>query len=304
MSNADDDGAPAPRGFWQPLKSFVSRQLSGITLIGVLGLLTTLIVAYFQNLSAYHDKVTTQAKDDMAAATQVFAEASTTLSNAISLQQRLITDFYNAQPNDAYKEDNAYPTRDARALYKQYLDAYAKLHENYDLLAHKAEIYLDWPSDLTHDAAQSITPTLDPISMSTLGQTSFDCEKHMPEFSGEKSRVPLTDTLALDWNSAKHHVLAMQYCFDITHRNLTAALQWASQSAVDPAQRAALTEQEELLGQTRPVNQVLRLNAFISLAMSEIEQIRVEYRPNGYWCNVPFVRLIIGKKCTPVRVAS
>jgi len=66
MSNADDDGASAPRGFWQSLTSFVSRQLSGITLIGVLGLLTTLIVAYFQNLSAYHDKVTTQAKDDPA----------------------------------------------------------------------------------------------------------------------------------------------------------------------------------------------------------------------------------------------
>ena len=115
MSNADDDGASAPRGFWQPLASFVSRQLSGITLIGVLGLLTTLIVAYFQNLSAYHDKVTTQAKDDMAAATQVFAEASTSLSNAISLQQSLITDFYNAQPNDAYKEDNAYSSaRSAR----------------------------------------------------------------------------------------------------------------------------------------------------------------------------------------------
>jgi hypothetical protein len=304
MSNADGDGAPAPRGFWQSLRGFVGRQLSGITLIGVLGLLTTLIVAYFQNLSTYHDKVTTQARDDMAAATAVFAEASTALSNAISLQQRLLDDFYDAQANDAYKEDDAYPTKDARALYKQYLDAYTSLHENYNLLARKAEIYLDWPSDLTHDAAQNTMPTLDPISMSTLGASNFDCEQHLPEFSGEKSRVPLTDTLALDWNSAKHHVLAMQYCFEVTHRNLKAALQWASQSAVDPAQRASLTKQEGLFRHTRAVNQVVRLNAFISLAMSEIEQIRVEYRPNGYWCNVPLVPLITGKKCTPVRIAS
>jgi hypothetical protein len=62
MSSAPDDGAPAPQGFWQSLKSLVMRQLSGITIVGVLGLLTTLIVAYFQNMSAYQDKVTTQPK--------------------------------------------------------------------------------------------------------------------------------------------------------------------------------------------------------------------------------------------------
>ena len=166
MSSAEGGGAPAPQGFWPSLKSFLIRQLSSITIVSVLGVLGTLIIAYFQNMSAYQDKVATQAKDEMAAATQVFAEASTALSSALSLQQRLIDNFYDAVPKDAYKDDNAYPTKSARALYKDYLDAYTSLHQNYDLLARKAEIYLDWPSDLTHDAAKNTSPTIDPINMS------------------------------------------------------------------------------------------------------------------------------------------
>jgi hypothetical protein len=306
MANAAGGGAAAPHEFWQSLKSFVIRQLSGITMVGVLGLSTTLIIAYFQNLSAYQDKVTTQAKDDMTAATQVFAEASTALSSALSLQQRLVKDFYDALPNDANNDEKAYPTKDARAVYKDYLDAYTSLHRNYDLLARKTEIYLDWPSDLDHDAAQNTTPTIDPINMTTLGEYNFDCETHMPEFSGAKSKVQFADDLALDWNSAKHHVLAIQYCFDVTHQNLTAALQWASQSAVDPVQWATLAsdDRKDLFNNKRATNQVLRLNAFIGLAMSEIEQIRVKYRPNGYWCSVPLVPLLITKKCTPLTIAT
>lgn len=310
MSSAKGDGAPAPQSFWPSLKSFVLRQLSGITVVSMLSILATLIVAYFQNLSAYQDKVTTQAKDDMTAATQVFADAATALSSALSLQQRLIDDFYDALPNDAYKDDNAYPTKSARAIYKDYLDAYASLHQNYNLLARKAEIYLDWPSDLSHDAAANTTPTIDPVNMSTLGEFDFNCEKYMPDFAHD-SRVPLADPhngdkVTIDWHSAKHHVLTTQYCFEITHKHLTAALQWASQSVTDPAQWSYLTNanQMTLFRGTRATNQVLRLNAFIGLAMSEIERIRVKYRPNGYWCSVPIVPRLIGKKCTPVQIAG
>jgi hypothetical protein len=311
MSNAEGGGAPAPQGFRQSLKSFLIRQLSGITIVGVVGVLGTLIVAYFQNLSAYQDKVATQAKDEMTAATQVFAEASTALSSALSLQQRLIDNFYDAVPKDSYKDENAYPTKSARATYKDYLDAYTSLHQNYNLLARKVEIYLDWPSDLNRDAANNTSPTNDPVNMSTLGEFDFDCEKYMPSFDNGNSTVALTDshngnTVTVDWNSAKHHVLTMQYCFEITHRNLTAALQWASHSDIDPVQWTYLTndDQKELFRIKRATNQVLRLNAFISLAMSAIEQIRVEYRPNGYWCSVPIVPQLIGKKCTPVRTAN
>jgi hypothetical protein len=311
MSSAQGNGAPAPGGFWQSLKSLVKRQLSGITIVGVAGLLTTLIIAYFQNLSAYQDKVTTQAKDDMTAATQVFAEASTALSSATSLQLQLIDYFYAAVPNDVYKDDSAYPTASARAIYKDYVTAYATLHENYNLLARKAEIYLDWPSDPDHNAATNTGPNVDPFNMSTLGEFDFDCENYKPNFAPDKVRVLLTDkhdgtTVYLDWNSAKHHVLTIQYCFDVTHKKLNGMLEWASKSSISNADWDYLTNKDtqELFQKIRPINQAIRLNAFISVAMGHIEAIRARYQPKGYWCSVPVVQQIIGRKCTPVRIAS
>jgi hypothetical protein len=309
-SGAQDRGAPAPHGFWPKLKSFVMRQLSGITIIGVAGLLTTLILAYFQNLSAYQDKVTTQAKDDTTAATQVFADTSTALSSAISSQLQLINYFYAAVSNGVYKDDGAYPTASARAMYKNYMDTYTGLHQNYNLLARKAEIYLDWPSDPGHDAANNTGPNVDPFNMSTLGEYEFDCEKYMPDFAPGKVRVPLTDrdgtTATLDWNSAKHHVLTMQYCFDVTHKKLNGLFEWASKSDISQADWNYLTNKDtqELFQKVRANNQALRLNAFIAVAMGHIEAIRARYRPNGYWCSVPLVPRLIGKKCAPVQLAN
>jgi hypothetical protein len=51
-------------------------------------------------------------------------------------------------------------------------------------------------------------------------------------------------------------------------------------------------------------NQVLRLNAFMSLAMYDIDKIRVKYRPNGYLCSVPILRSAFGNRCTPVRTGG
>src|SRR3984885_9358042 len=109
------------------------------------------------------------------------------------------------------------PARSTRTIWT----TYTGLHQNYDLLARKAEIYLDWPSDLTHDAAKNTSPTIDPINMSALGEFDFDCEKYMPDFANGNSTIPLTDKhngnqVTIDWNSAKHNVLTMHYCFKIT----------------------------------------------------------------------------------------
>jgi hypothetical protein len=40
--------------------------------------------------------------------------------------------------------------------------------------------------------------------------------------------------------------------------------------------------------------------------MSQLERIRVKYRPVGFFCHVPLVRDAIGlfsKRCTPIRTA-
>jgi hypothetical protein len=48
----------------------------------------------------------------------------------------------------------------------------------------------------------------------------------------------------------------------------------------------------------------MRLNAFMSVAMYDIDKIRIKYRPNGVMCNLPVVREVIGivsSRCTPLR---
>lgn len=293
-----------PQSLWRG----VLHQISGVALLGFVG---TLIAAYFQNLSAYEDKVAALAQSDMASATQTFTDTSNALSSAMTLQQRLIDDFYKALPNDQYKDDVAYPTKDARAIYQNYTDAYSVLAQNYNLFPRKAQIYLDWASDPTHDAAKDSTASTDPISMSMLGEYNFDCENNMPVFTASGRTISVTNPhdankpkLTINWLSAQHNVFAIEYCFDTVHRTITAVQQWASQSAVDPDQISIMKNRISLYQTDRPTSQVLRLNAFMSLSMSQLERIRVKYRPNGYLCSVPIANALADKQCAPVKTAD
>ena len=58
--------------------------------------LSSLAVGYFQYLNAYQDKVGSQAKEDMAAATPTFTEISRAFSEVQALQQTLYSDFTRA----------------------------------------------------------------------------------------------------------------------------------------------------------------------------------------------------------------
>lgn len=303
MSNAESNGASAPSGFFK-----------GVTFVGVLGALGTLIAAYFQNLSAYEDKVTALARDDMAAAAQAFTDASTALSAPLSLQERLIFGYFAAVDQKVDADDAAYVTKSTRAINGLYEDAYTALRQNINLLARKMEIYLDWPSNPLHDPAINVSPTADPINNSSaLGTYNFDCDKDMPAFGKDKStgkdlsNIELTSndgkTINLDWNSAKHEVLAIYYCFYVEHEAMKPVREWASGRKLDPTERTKYIDQKKSI-EDQLNNQVLRLYNFMGLAMNEIDQIRVKYRPNGYWCSVPGVREYLGQKCTPVRTAE
>lgn len=293
---------PAKSSLWQAWKTNIGTNVKNISFAG---LLVTVIVAYFQNLSVYQEKIATLAKDDMQAATTTFSDASTKLSEALSLQQHLNSNFYDALRDDGYKNDNAYLTKDSRETYKTYAAAYTLLHENYNLIARKAEIYLDWASDRSRDPATNGALDRDPINLSMLGAVEFDCEEQMPDHAMSKIMVRKgSNEIQVDWNSAKHHVLTIEYCFEVTHRRMTAALQWASASPITQTEMNYMKRQKQLFSNIRPTKQILRLNAFMSLAMSEIEQIRVKYRPTGYYCNLPGLREVLGARCTPVRTAA
>lgn len=307
--------APAKAGLWQKVKGAVVRTekeyvfVKGLAVVSLAG---TLIGGYFQYLSSYQDKVSAQAKDDMSAATAAFIDTSTALSTAITLQGMLFYDFLRASKLKASGDGNALATKDAQQLYKSYDDAAAALGENINLIARKMEIYIDWASDLDRDPAAQTTFGTDPISTSMLGAVDFDCDSDMPNFDPANhaiTRKKGRTRLSIDWYSAKHHVLTIAYCFHVTHQvSMELVRQWASQSTLDPAAMTAFfaNGSADRL-QTRLDSEVVRLNAFMSRAMNEIEHIRVKYRPNGLYCSLPGVREAVGlfsNRCTPLRLAN
>jgi hypothetical protein len=318
MPNDENSGMSRPgspqakAGFWQRMKGAITgtekefKFLKGLTVVSLLG---TMIGAYFQNLSSYQDKVSALAKDDMAAATAAFTETSNTLSKAITLQDLLFYDFARAAKLNASNDGSALASKDAHDLYKPYEDAFAALRENVNLLARNMELYVDWASDVSRDPATDTALGVDPISTSLLGVYNFDCDQDMPTFAKGKStlhKVRNGNTLDVDWYSTKHHVLTIEYCFDVTHKTwMEIVRQWASQSSLDQKNITTFfSDGTAARLQARLDSEVVRLNAYMSRAMNEIEQIRVKYRPNGFLCSVPVVREIIGRRCMPVRTAT
>jgi hypothetical protein len=321
MTNADGGpDAPSGGGLRQRIKSVLvgaERDYSFVRGLTVLSVFGTLIGAYFQNLSAYENKVTAQAQTDMAAATQTFTDASTALAIPLNLQWRLINDYHNAIMAGTDADATGYEMRNAREIYTTYIKAYDDLSQNYNLLARKVELYIDMASNLDPHPRSDETPLLREIDMARLNAYGFDCEENMPSFNKQardkngkeedESKISLKNPdngkiLPVDWYSAKHHVLTIETCFEINHRAMTAVHQWASGSTVEPAQKNTFMERNFKILHTRASNLVLRLNSFMSLAMFDINKIRIKYRPNGFICSVPGLSLF--GNCTPVPVKT
>ena len=342
-------GAPAGGSEWTRAGAFFDRLNSILSYargLPVITLIGSLLVGYFQYLSAYQDKVSAQAKEDMSAATSTFSAIADAFSEAQMLQQILYFDYTAALAIDADADAQAIQTKNAQATYPPYEHARILLRQNSDLFARKAEIYIDWASDFGRDPADTKTPTTDPLNESLLGVYNFDCDDtaNIPHFNmldDNGNRLPLAPAappcrydrgevisdppgsyvrlcakengkivadkpaLTLHWYSAKHQLLAMHYCFERLHSQLLPARQWASQSSLGPEQKARFIAKEADIdaGLTR---QAVRLDAFMSLAMFQMENIRVKYRPVGFMCHIPFVTPFVdlfSNYCTPVRTA-
>lgn len=315
--------------------------VKGLSMVTVL---SSLAVGYLQYLNAYQEKVGSQAKEDMAAATTTFTEISRAFSEVQALQQTLYSDFTRAIREKSDASDKALDLKNAQAISERYEKARIALRENIDMLTRKAEVYIDWASDTYRDPADKHNVDGDPLSRKVLRDYAFDCsDKHnFPAFGNvhaEDDDTPAKHvaddqycaiaekpgvddkTMPKDafiricagpqdkaskriyWYSAKHHVLTMHYCFEATHNKLTAARQWASRSERDAAKEREIVERE------KEINAQLddlagRVSAFSSLALYQMERIRVKYRPVGFLCSVPLVRNIPRVNCFPIRTAS
>jgi hypothetical protein len=305
----------------------------GLTIVT---LLTGFFGGYFQYLNSYEEKVGEQAKADMAAATSTFIEISNAFAEVQMLQESILADSADAQ---VAKSDPAVMRVDSKVssdLLSDYAKARALLRQNGLVFARKAEIYIDWPSDLSRDPAAPRTLDQDPLTDTLLSEYNFDCEAeaNLPHFkgaiydggdhgppneelctdptaNGPKSYVdlcarqpggaidPLRKVVNINWWSAKHHVLIMHHCFEALHRKAGA------RSDVGPNGKPSLPKQQE--GDKERLNaESRRLDAFMTLTMAQLERIRVKYRPSGFLCHVPIARDLIGvfsDQCTPIRTA-
>jgi len=315
--------------------------VKGLSMVTVL---SSLAVGYFQYLNAYQDKVGSQAKEDMAAATATFTEISHAFSEGQALQQSLYSAFTRAIREKSDASDKALETRNAQAISERYEKARMALRENIDMLTRKAEVHIDWASNSYRDPADKHNVDDDPLSRQVLRDYAFDCSDkynfpafgnvHLEDDDGPAREVADNEYCAIAekrgvddrtrprdafiricagpqdkfakriyWYSAKHHVLTMHYCFEAAHDRLAAARQWASRSDRDAAKEKEIVEREkEINAQLDDLSG--RVGAFSSLALFQMEQIRVKYRPVGFLCSVPLVRNIPSMNCFPIRTAS
>jgi hypothetical protein len=330
---------------WSRLKGALVRTekefafLKGLTVVSVLG---TMLVGYFQYLSAYEDKVTTQYKEDFTGAAAAFTEISNAFATAQTLQHSLYFNYKEVAGTDLEKNAQSLQAKTAHDIYMDYSAAYISLRQNIDLLARKVEMQIDWASDRTRDPGAPRDINVDPLTRTKLGEYNFDCDKdeNMPHFKSSESAEPVLPKICdaaslekpspitthvdicaveiekhtvdssrppirIDWYSAKHHVWTMYYCFYGNHSAIEAARQWASKSRISSKAKEKLDDPDAI--ENRLDLQVLRLQAFMSLAMLRLDNIRVKYRPNGFLCHVPIVREVIdafSQRCSPIHTTQ
>jgi hypothetical protein len=329
-------------GFWKRIQAWDSR-LSIAKGLTAVTLLTSFLGGYFQYLNSYDDKVSTQAKADMADATSAFVDISNSFAEAQMLQQLIYFDYADALADVSDSGSNAMITAAAQEVFPNYLKTRIALRLNSNVFARKAEIYMDWPSDRGRDPATADALYQDPLTETLLGNYDFDCSAtvNFPHYGTanadaqgsasanvcttgtaddlKKSTVnlcavdpatrkinPARPAITIDWHSAKHHVLTMHYCFEMVHSEIETARIWASKNDVSDKRKTEFLARQDR-HRAHLYDLVVRQNAFMSLAMSELERIRVKYRPSGFFCHVPLVRDAIGLfsgRCTPIRTAQ
>lgn len=312
--------------------------------LSIVTLLSSAAVGYFQYLNTYQDKVSNQAKEDMKLATRTFEEISTAFANTLALQNLLYSNFAAAIRSKSDGKATALSTRNATEASKLYEKAQTELREKIDMLAQKAQVYIDWASDIDRDPARKRNVEADPMSLTLLRSYQFNCAEaiNLPEF-GDADAVPPAKPVAeipddkfcasehkqgigkgtpqgdafiricpvgredvarkIHWFSAKHHVLTMQYCFDAMHARLEPVRQWASQSDRDTVKEGEIAAQGDQVAAELD-GLAHRLNSFDSLALYQLERIRVKYRPAGFECSIPGLRNLYARNCLPLRTTT
>lgn len=309
----------------------VHRALAYIIGLPTITVLGGMVVGYYQYLNAYQEKISARAGEDMKAATETFAEVSKKFSAAHELQSMLLSDLLSTMDNNAGTGERTLATKHAQSISPAYESAGDALLQSGEVMARSAEIYIDWATDLNRDPAAPHFPNADPLSRSLLAAYDFDCSDNLPAFVPTEITGPKNDnncrvdpnqpfdpyresyvsvcpkrsdkaesgnSVTIHWYSAKHQVLTMHYCFQGLHERLAKVRSWASQADSGPPTAAAFAAEREQIRKGIN-NQAARLNAFMGLALFQIDAIRIRYQPVSFVCHLPFVTLF-KESCTPI----
>src|SRR5260370_26014141 len=138
---------------WGRIKSWDS-QFSVAKGLAIVTLLTSFFGGYFQYLNAYQEKVSTQAKEDMAGATTTFTDVSNAFAEMQALQQILYADFTRAVRDKSDASDKALGTINAQHVSEIYEKAWTTLRQNVDLLPRKPPIHIHWAVDTDRTRAR------------------------------------------------------------------------------------------------------------------------------------------------------
>lgn len=333
---ARTQSVPDAPGMWQRIQSWDSR-LSVTKGLTAVTLLTGLVGGYFQYMSSYDQKMGEQAKADMDMATKTFIEISNAFAEVQTLQEGLLPE-QGGKPQLAA----AFMQVDAKALAPgaDYWKARTSLRQNGAIFGRKAEIYIDWPSDLGRNPAGEHTLDQDPLTETLLTKYNFDCdsEANLPQFrgaafnggdpgrpseelcndpeaNGPKAYLnlcgrqpdgainPLQKVVTVNWWSAKHHVVVMNHCAEKLYGQL-GMLQTAAPGGDLPRDRKPDTQKLREVNQHRLQLQARRLDAFMTLTMAQLDRIRVRYRPTGLLCYLTREAGIFGHGCSPTQTAA
>jgi len=349
-------GANAPHGLLRRLLGFDSWLHSAASL-SIVTVIAGWFGTYLQYLNSYEQKVSETAQTDMKDATATFVEISNAFAEAQMLQQLIYFNFAAAASDADPSGDKAMTTKAGQDIYPAYVKARTALRQNVNIHARKAELYIDWASNLEHDAADTAAIDGDPLTETLLGDYNFDCDatENFPHYEltapgaepdrsappqtpeqrskfkdafclapneTEKQAVTGSETMfcavdddgkidharpsrQINWLSAKHHVLVMHYCFEGTHSQILPARIWASGNEVSAQLKDEFARKKKNgVYQDSLDHEVIRLDAFLSLAMSELERIRVKYRPSSFYCSLPLINYAISDRCMPIKIAK
>ncbi|MBX9646125.1 MAG: hypothetical protein K2X57_03595 [Xanthobacteraceae bacterium] len=296
----------------------------GLPIVTILG---GLVASYIQYSIAYQEKIASRGAEELKAASETFNDISKKFAEAQTLQQMLLSDFSTAIDSNADSSEHTLAAKHARSIFPTYEKVSNALLGAADVMAYDAERYIDWASDLA-SGSENKRPYSDPITHGNLRFSDFDCEYHVPYFSGpsasgtntclsgntDQARDPPSPVaricprkksndaspILIDWYSEKHEVITMHYCFQALHDRLMKVRFWASQEETSSEAKAAFQAEREQM-QSAIDHQSLRLTAFMSLGLFRIDSIQLRYRPISFECQIPFFKPSHG--CRPVTLA-